>query len=229
MSLNETPVDVNRGESAGGIQRRLFRIVLSVLLILAAVAATLAFRGLGRWLIREDALAPAGVIVVLSGGMPYRAEQAAAIYRMGYAREVWLTRPDSPAPELAEMGVTFYGEETYNREILTHSGVPAASVRILPDAIVDTEQEIREVAREMRREGWTKAIIVTSPQHTRRVRALWRLLAGSGQQLIVRAAWQDPFDADHWWRNTQDALSVVRETLGLINAWAGLPVRPHAP
>jgi hypothetical protein len=33
---------------------------------------------------------------------------------------------------------------------------------------------------------------------------------------------------DHWWRNTRDALAVVREILGLINLWAGLPVRPHS-
>ena len=26
----------------------------------------------------------------------------------------------------------------------------------------------------------------------------------------------------------KDALAVVREILGLLNAWAGLPVRPHS-
>ena len=45
--------------------------------------------------------------------------------------------------------------------------------------------------------------------------------------MTVHAAHDDPFDADHWWRNTRDVFSVVRETLGLVNAWAGLPVPPH--
>jgi hypothetical protein len=29
-----------------------------------------------------------------------------------------------------------------------------------------------------------------------------------------------------WWRNTGDALDVVREVLGLLNVWAGLPLQP---
>ena len=41
---------------------------------------------------------------------------------------------------------------------------------------------------------------------------------------MVRAAPEDPFDPRHWWRNSRDALDVVREVLGLLNAWAGLPV-----
>jgi hypothetical protein len=60
------------------------------------------------------------------------------------------------------------------------------------------------------------------------VRALWKKLAGEHLKAVVRAAREDPFDADHWWRNTRDALSVVREILGLMNVWAGLPIRPHA-
>ncbi len=223
------PPAVNFSQTHPATHQRPFRIILIVVLAITAAGGTIAFRGLGRWLIREDSLAPAGVIVVLSGRMLYRADEAAAIYSMGYALEFCVCRPDSPKSELAEIGVSYLGEEDYNRDILIHEGVPAAAVRILPDPIVDTEQEIREVAREMRKEGQKKAIIVTSPQHTRRVRALWRLLVvAGGTEIIVRAAWQDPFDADHWWRNTRDALAVVRETLGLMNAWAGLPVRPHS-
>ncbi len=36
------------------------------------------------------------------------------------------------------------------------------------------------------------------------------------------------FDADHWWRNTRDAFSVVRELMGLLNVWTGLRVHPHS-
>jgi uncharacterized SAM-binding protein YcdF (DUF218 family) len=210
-------------KSAPGARRR---IVLLLLLVLAA-GATAAFRRAGHWLIREDPIASLGAIVVLSGGMPYRAEGAAQIFRMGYAPEVWVSRPESPASELRELGVSFKGEEEYNREVLIHEGVPETVVRILPGTIVDTEEEIEEVTRQMREEGKGSVIIVTSPQHTRRVRALWKKLAGKNQRLMVRAAPGDPFDADHWWRNTRDALSVVREYLGLLNVWMGLPVRPH--
>jgi uncharacterized SAM-binding protein YcdF (DUF218 family) len=205
------------------------RRFLSLLLLMAAlVCGTLAFRRVGRWLVREDALARADVIVVLSGSLPYRAEEAAKVCQAGFAPDVWLTRPDSPSDQLAEMGISYWGEEDYNRAILIHDGVPASAVRVLPDRIVNTEEEIEEVARAMRHEGKTSIIIVTSPEHTRRVRTLWRKLAGNTLRAIVHGAPEDPFDRDHWWRDTRDILSVVREMLGLLNAWAGLPIRPHA-
>jgi uncharacterized SAM-binding protein YcdF (DUF218 family) len=221
------PNDISRaGRSA---PPRFFRTiaVLAVLLILV-VAAALAFRATGRWLVRPDPLAPADVVVVISGGMPARAEEAARIFRMGYAHKVWITRPVSPTDELARMGVAYAGEEDYSRQLLIHEGVPAQAIRILPEPIVDTQQEVEEISREARAEGDRTVMIVTSPQHTRRVKALWSKLAGQNPAVIVRDAPLDGFDADHWWRNTRDAFSVVRELMGLLNVWTGLRVHPHA-
>ncbi|HUJ29679.1 MAG TPA: YdcF family protein [Candidatus Acidoferrum sp.] len=205
------------------------RIVAALALFAVLSAATAMFRGVGRWLVREDPLAHADAIVVLSGSMPRRAEAAAAVYRAGYAPEVWLTRPANPADELAAMGIRYVSEEDYNSQVLVHQGVPTSAIRILPDEIVDTEQEVDEISREMRSLGKSHVLIVTSSQHTRRVRALWQRLAARDQEATVRAAPEDPFDRDHWWRNTRDAYSVVREILGLMNTWAGLRVRPHSP
>jgi len=203
-----------------------YRIPTLILVFALVVAAVLAFRGVGHWLIREDLLRPADVIVVLSGGMPWRAEEAARLFRLGDAPEVWVSQPEAPVAELGAMGIEYLGEDYFSREVLVHSGVPEADVRVLQEPIVDTQEEVAEVAREMRREGKTTVIIVTSPQHTRRVKLLWQKLTGGTPTAIIRAAFQDPFDRDHWWHNTRDAFSVVRELMGLINAWAGLPVHP---
>jgi uncharacterized SAM-binding protein YcdF (DUF218 family) len=209
-------------------RRSPFRIVALVVVLALCTAALIAFRGTGRWLVREDPLGPADAIAVLSGVMPGRAEEAARIFRLGYGHEAWVSKPESPSEELAEMGIQYFGEDDYNREVLIHGGVPEADVRVFPDAIVDTEQEVDEIAKQMRREGKTSVIIVTSREHTRRVRVLWGKLAGENLTAIVRGAPQDPFDADHWWRDTRDVFSVVREILGLLNAWTGLAVRPHS-
>jgi uncharacterized SAM-binding protein YcdF (DUF218 family) len=203
------------------------RARLGVLALLILLAATVAFRGVGRWLNREDPLSHADVIFVLSGAMPQRALEGAKVFAMGYAPDVWLSRPDSPADELASLGIHFAGEEDYNRQILIHEGVPEAAIHILPEQVVNTEEELQEVGREMRRNGKTTIILVTSPQHTRRVWTLWQKLVGSDPKATIRAAHEDPFDPDHWWRNTGDVWSVIHETLGLVNAWAGLPVPPH--
>jgi uncharacterized SAM-binding protein YcdF (DUF218 family) len=126
------------------------------------------------------------------------------------------------------LGVHYVGEEEYNREILIHEGVPETAIHVLPETVINTEQEVDEAAREMRLQRKTRIIIVTSPQHTRRVKAVWKTVVGGELTMMIHAAHDDPFDADHWWRNTRDVFSVVRETLGLVNAWAGLPVPPHA-
>jgi uncharacterized SAM-binding protein YcdF (DUF218 family) len=217
---------MTHAEQKSRISRR--RMGILVLLILV-VGAVLAARGAGRWLVREDPLRHADMIAVLSGGLPYRAEAAATVFRGGYAPEVWVSRPESPAPDLLARGIHYVGEEEYNRDILIAEGVPESAVHVLPGMIVDTEQEVEAIAREMHSTGKTSVLIITSPEHTRRVRALWKHFVGDSPKMTVRAAWEDPFDADHWWRNTRDALSVVREYLGLANAWAGLPVRPHSP
>jgi uncharacterized SAM-binding protein YcdF (DUF218 family) len=200
--------------------------IAPLLLLILLIAGVVAFRGIGRWLLVEDPLDRSDAIVVLSGGLPYRAMEAAKIFRLGMAPQVWLTRPGNPSAMLSKMGITFEGEEDYGRAVLIHEGVPDSAIRILAPVIVNTEDEERAIIAEMQAARATRVVIVTSPPHTRRVRALWRRLAPADLALIVRAAGEDDYDADHWWRTTRDALSVMRETMGLLNAWAGLPVRP---
>jgi uncharacterized SAM-binding protein YcdF (DUF218 family) len=204
------------------------RTRLGVFILILLIGGLVVFRGAGRWLNREDPLAHADVIFVLGGGMPQRASEAGTVYANGFAPEVWLSRPDNPSDKLDKLGIRFVGEEEYNRQILIHAGVPENAIHILPGYVVNTEQELQEAAGELRREGKTSVIFVTSPQHTRRVWTIWQKLARNDPRAIVHAAHDDPFDPDHWWRNTRDVLSVVRESLGLLNAWAGLPVPPHS-
>jgi uncharacterized SAM-binding protein YcdF (DUF218 family) len=205
-----------------------WRIPLAFVLVALIVCGVIAFRGLGGWLIREDSPAHADAIVVLSGGLPSRAEGAAKYFALGYAGEVWITKPEGPAEELKALGISYSGEEEYSRQVLVRMHVPENDVFILPGIVNNTQQEVEDIVRELRKENKGSVIIVTSPQHTRRVKALWKKLADKNLIATVTAAPDDTFDARHWWRNTRDALSVVREILGLMNVWAGLPVHPRS-
>jgi uncharacterized SAM-binding protein YcdF (DUF218 family) len=184
------------------------------------------FLHLGTWLVVQDPLAPADVLVVLSGHMPYRAIEAARLYREKAAPQVWVTQPDGPGEQLAEMHIPFVGEDFYSQRVLMAGGVPALSIRILPDPVINTADEVREIGRIAREQNLKTVLIVTSAPHTRRVHAIWKRLVGDSPQLIVRHPLDDSFDGPRWWRNTQDALDVVREWLGLANAWAGFPAKP---
>lgn len=192
--------------------------------LLLFTAAVISFLCVGRWLVVEDTLDHAQAIAVLSGRMPVRALEAAKLYRQGYAPEIWLTHSSEPAKTLESLGVAFVGEEAYNTKILVHGGVPAGAIRVLEPPILNTGDEIVAINSALGATPLHIVIIVTTKPHTRRVRTLWRLLTRDQSRAIVRAASGDSFDAGHWWRNTRDALDVVREVLGLMNAWAGLPI-----
>jgi uncharacterized SAM-binding protein YcdF (DUF218 family) len=222
MSNPDIPVALHRFRSR---RRILFAACAGILFLLVVV-----FFGVGRWLVVEDPLVNAQAIVILSGAMPVRAIEAAKIYRQGYAPEIWLTHSAEPGETLEEMNIPFSGEDYYNRIVLIHEGVPPEAIHILEPPIVNTADEIKVTAAALSRANAPgineTVILVTTKAHTRRVHLLWSRLAPGQGRAIVRAASGDPFDPRHWWRTTRDALDVVREVLGLLNAWAGLPLHP---
>jgi uncharacterized SAM-binding protein YcdF (DUF218 family) len=219
MATPDNPAAVSRPRSRA---LRVLSVVGGGGLILAVVI----FFSVGRWLVVEDPLVKARAIVVLSGAMPLRAIEAAKLYRQGYAPEIWLTHSSEPGETLEEMGIPFSGEDYYNTLVLVHEGVPPEAIHVLEPPIVNTADEIKVAAAALAHGKGEAVIIVTTKAHTRRVRLLWRRLAPGQELAVVRAASSDPFDPRHWWHTTGDALDVVRELLGLLNAWAGLPLHP---
>lgn len=201
------------------------RIVLG-LVGMALSGAVVFLLYLGRWLVVEDPLEKAQAVVVLSGRMPMRAVEAAKLYRAGYAPKVWLTHSTEPGASLKAMGVTYTGEDVYNVQVLMHEGVPADAIHLLEPPIVNTADELAAVSTALAEEKAGTVIIVTSKVHTRRVRILWNRLAAGRGRALIRAVSDDPFEPRRWWRTTGDALDVVREFLGILNAWAGMPLRP---
>jgi uncharacterized SAM-binding protein YcdF (DUF218 family) len=206
------------------LRRSVFAIGFAVVLFI--LAGIYAFYHAGSWLVREDSLEKSQAILVLSGGLPDRALAAAEIYRDGYAKEVWLTEPLEPGAAMEGLHLPYAGEQEYSRMVLIEKGVRPGDIRILKPRILNTADELHIVAEALDQQRGARVIVVTSKAHTRRVRALWEKISrghASGR-ILVRAAPEDYFDASHWWRSTPDALSVVREYLGLLNVWAGLPV-----
>ncbi len=185
------------------------------------------FLHVGDWLVVQDSLAPAKAIVVLSGDMPIRAIEASRIYKQNVAAQVWISQGFSPAAELDRMHISYIGEDFYNQKVLITLGVPADATRILEENAMNTEEEVDEIARDLRQEDAHSVIIVTSKAHTRRVRYIWKHRIGNDPRLTIRYANDDTFDPAHWWHNSHDGLEVSRELLGLANAWAGFPLAPE--
>jgi uncharacterized SAM-binding protein YcdF (DUF218 family) len=205
----------------GHLRRSFFYAV-----ILLSIPGFLALRNFGKWLALDEPLTKSQAIVVLGGQVPFRAMEAANLYREGWAPEVWLTHgePTAEAAALARIGFDEQGEDQISRAVLLKLGVPPTAIRLLPDAVESTLAEVR-LASGYSRPGAT-VIVVTSKSHARRVRMTWNA-AGSGRAAIVRYASEDPFDSVHWWRTSTDVLSMTRESLGIVNAWLGFPLNPR--
>ena len=224
--MREAPLSAGRV----GIRKNAWiRQSLILLVVLGVVTALvlLCLSRLGYWLVVADPLEPARAIVVLSGRVPFRAIEAASIYRQKWAPEVWLTKEVRAAEDVAleKLGVRVIPKDAYNREVLERLGVPSNAIRTLEDGVWNTVDETRLVARELRANGAERVILVTSKTHSRRVRATWSEIIGASPRAVVRYPSEEPYNPD-WWRNTRDALEVSREAFGLLNVWAGFPVQP---
>jgi uncharacterized SAM-binding protein YcdF (DUF218 family) len=201
----------------------MIRLLATVALLVALAAAGV--MELGRWLVVSDPLEPARAIVVLSGEVPYRAEEAAKIYKQGLAREVWMTF-ELPNSEATRLGIDYPDREFYNEQALKKLGVPGTAIRFLPKRAANTEEEELGIIRELKRVGGDRVILVTSKYHTRRVKVIWRHLSGDSPRAIVRPATDEPYNPSRWWGNSDDVKAVGHEFFGLLNAWAGFPLQP---
>lgn len=202
------------------------RNLLPVVLLVAALGGIGFFRSAGSWLLVEDSLEPAGAVVVLGGQVPFRAMEAAAVYHQGLVSQVWVTQGATGDEDsaLAELRIERPPEDSYSVMVLLRSGVPDSAIRVLPRRTDSTASEVCVISAAAKSADTPRVILITSKYHTRRVRVLWKSLVGDHPQAIVRFAARDPFEPEHWWRTSSDAMAVSREWFGLLNAWAGFPV-----
>ena len=195
-----------------------------VLVALAVVAHGPALRLIGRALVVEDPVTKADAIVVVAGGTPSREETAATLFREGLAPDVVLSNPFTPdrVRHLIAMGARRLDYQGEARVVLEHRGVPARAIVALPHPVKTTEAELKAVGELARSRGWRRVILVTSPQHSRRVKLVWSRQAPPDIQSIVRIAQDDDFLDGDWWRKRREAEAVLHEYLGLAAIYLGI-------
>jgi uncharacterized SAM-binding protein YcdF (DUF218 family) len=199
-------------------------LLAAALVVVAVVAHRPALRLIGRALVVEDALAPADAVIVVAGGIPTREATAAGLYRRGWAPRVVLSNNFTPdrVRELIALGVRRLDYQGESRFVLEKHGVPRDAIVALSVAVKTTEAELRLVAEAARARGWRRVILVTSPQHSRRVKLVWTREAPVGIEGLVALANEDDFPGDGWWRKRRQAEAVLHEYLGLVAIYLGV-------
>src|SRR5947207_8483277 len=131
------------------------RLLAAILLAAALAAGPFALPTAGTWLVVEDRLEPARSVVVFGGHLPFRAMEAAAVYRQGWAGEVWFTQGGVYAEDiaLARMNIEKPPEHVFSQQVLERLGVPGTAIRVLPERNVNTADEVRTVAGALKAAG----------------------------------------------------------------------------
>ena len=189
-----------------------FKRCALVFLLACAGAAAAAVAGavmMPDWLTRSDEPAAASAIVVL-GGDPTRALEAAELYRAGFARRVFITAPIRARWEqrLDKLGVITPREEDLTRAVLTGSGVPDAAIELLGRDLASTAGEAGRIARKLGA-GSEIVLVVTSPYHVARSRMIIAAELPRERLRVIGSR----FEAfpERWWRDQDASRNVVLE------------------
>ena len=195
-------------------------LVAAPLLIIAALLVPRA----GAWLVIADPLEKSDAIVVLGGTMYERQLEAIDLLNDGWAPRIYLFREiaDWGELELIKRGLTYTRAVDVQIDAMVRLGVPRAAIHIL-DQANSTAEESTHVRQLVTREKFTRLIIVTSKQHTRRARLVMRRrLDGTGAQLIMRPSRYDLSPVDRWWSNRSTARFTLFEMQRLLGYWIGV-------
>lgn len=195
-------------------------IVAAAFLLLGAVTLP----RLGAWLVVEDPLQKADAIVVLGGTMYERPLEAVELFKEGWAPRVFLIREISDWGEatLIARGIPYTAAVTLQADVIERLGVPRTAITVLEPAD-NTAQESAHVLALATREKFSRVIVITSKQHTRRARLVFnRRLAPAGVAVVMRATRYDRSDVDRWWANRGTLRFTLFETQRLFAYWIGV-------
>lgn len=213
--------------------RRGVAIGLAALLALAIASLPL-LSAAGRFLVEDDPPRHVDAIVVLAGSYPDRILEAAALYRDGWAPRLILCRePDNAGfRKLRDLGVRVPRPVELNRAVAEQLGVPADAITVLDRPANSTVSEADAVLAYALGRDYRSLLVVTSKYHTHRAAMIYRHLAGGHIDVLVRAARDDPFQPDGWWRDRASARRVAIEyqkllTFLLVDRWRMAPIAPR--
>lgn len=197
-------------------------MIRKVLISLFASAAALALLflllapQLGFFLIADDQLSEADVLVVLMGSIADRALEAADVYNEGYAPEILICRSFSESADiLAEKGISLPDQAELTRQVLVELGVPAAVITILPGQARSTYGEALIIRDYLTgRDDVEVIILITSSYHSKRAKHVFTQVLGMLDRDIViisRDSRYDSFQPHQWWRDRESAKRLVQE------------------
>lgn len=180
--------------------------IIFALLIMAAITHRLWLEAIARFLIVEDDLSPADVIVVLGGGGSERIRHGIKLYQSGYGAWTIMTGMQHRLPGVTTTWARFAKQEAVSL------GVPEDAI-MLEEKATDTDENAEYVKDLMVDKNLKSAIIVSSPYHMRRARMIFREVFEDQEDLSLQfsSVEDSNFEVQGWWRRRRDLSRVIRE------------------
>ena len=200
--------------------RTKFFIVFACLVMLFSIAYIFRqplLRSFATALIKEDPMAPADIIVVLSGGSLDRGNNAANIYRSGYAKHI-VCPGGNKVRELQILNLDIT-ESALTRMNLLKQGIPDSAIVIIEKG-TSTKEEADVMLEFCQQKQIHSILLVTSRFHTRRAGQVFRQkFEDAGIKVNVQGAQCSRFDELNWWKSEDGLIALNNEWLKQIYYW----------
>src|SRR5688572_4414311 len=200
--------------------RRLTFVLLGLALLCALFALPpvhgVVLRRAGLTLVAEDSLAPSDVVVLAPDVGDAGVLDSADLVTRGLAPRVVIAsdEPSAIARELSRRGIPYEDAASRAVRLLQALGVPHAEILRLPAG--GTEDAGRMLPDWLRRHGVRSVILVTGPDHSRRLRRVMRRNLDDSVRVTVRASRYTEFDAERWWRTRAGLRTGIVEIQKLL-------------
>jgi uncharacterized SAM-binding protein YcdF (DUF218 family) len=152
--------------------------------------------------------------MVLGGGVTTRPFVAAALVRLGMARQVLLPHMVRPAAGEEEF---LPPEDEHARDVLLRRGVLRENILVIGRSCAHTEAEAQALKTWLETDRNARVTIVTDGYHTRRARWIFRRVLGdaAGRVYFVSAP-TDSFLPERWWQTEAGLSRILGEYLKLL-------------
>jgi len=172
------------------------------------LAYPLVLEGMANYLVVQDKLEKADVIIVLGGdNNGERVSQGIRLYKEGFAKHLLMSG--------GSLAWKLTCAQWMKRQAV-ESGVPAAVI-LLQDRSRSTIEDAKFSLPIIKNYGFKSVILVTSPTHSRRAAKVFRrVFPREGIKVIIYPAQKSEFNPHRWWTRHEDTAYVVWEYVSLV-------------
>jgi len=165
---------------------------------------------IGNYLICEDEVEQVDVLVVLGGGSFDRGNEAARLFKAGFAKQIVCLGENIPSVFKA-LNLSYSESEVTRINLIKNNKIPRARIELLEKG-TSTKEEADYVIQYCLDNNVKQAIVLSSKFHTRRVKSVYKpLFEANGIDLIIRGAPSSIYSEDEWWKTEEGLIMVNNE------------------